>query len=166
MCKSYIPDFKRQMELGANHLLEKGIMVSYVGWKREKRTFLQTVTLEELQGQMPALVEAILGENTQEAEDFIANAYPDMKRSRVRKAVKDLRFKGVAEVSIPRISVDCPIVHSCEPDGEIIFPSYVTHGVPPNETNRIRKALGVNALTKGTLGDKETISEIIFGRYA
>jgi hypothetical protein len=25
--------------------------------------------------------------------------------------------------------------------------------------------LGVNALTKGTLGDKETISEIIFGRY-
>jgi hypothetical protein len=48
----------------------------------------------------------------------------------------------------------------------IIFPSYVTHGVPPNETNRVRKALGVNALTKGTLGDRETISEIIFGRYA
>ena len=47
----------------------------------------------------------------------------------------------------------------------IIFPSYVTHGVPPNQTNRMRKALGVNALTKGTLGDKETISEIIFGRY-
>jgi uncharacterized protein (TIGR02466 family) len=47
----------------------------------------------------------------------------------------------------------------------IIFPSYVTHGVPPNETNKVRKALGVNALTKGKLGDKETISEIIFGRY-
>ena len=48
----------------------------------------------------------------------------------------------------------------------IIFPSYLTHGVPPNKTNRVRKALGVNALTKGTLGDQETISEIIFGRYA
>jgi hypothetical protein len=48
----------------------------------------------------------------------------------------------------------------------IIFPSYLTHGVPPNNTNRVRKALGVNALTKGTLGDQETISEIIFGRYA
>lgn len=48
----------------------------------------------------------------------------------------------------------------------IIFPSYVTHGVPPNRTNKVRKALGVNVLTKGTLGDKETISEIIFGRYA
>jgi uncharacterized protein (TIGR02466 family) len=48
----------------------------------------------------------------------------------------------------------------------IIFPSYLTHGVPPNKTDRVRKALGVNALTKGKLGDKETISEIIFGRYA
>jgi uncharacterized protein (TIGR02466 family) len=48
----------------------------------------------------------------------------------------------------------------------IIFPSHLTHGVPPNNTNRVRKALGVNALTKGTLGDRETISEIIFGRYA
>ena len=48
----------------------------------------------------------------------------------------------------------------------IIFPSYLTHGVPPNKTNRVRKALGVNALTKGTLGDQETISEIIFGCYA
>lgn len=47
----------------------------------------------------------------------------------------------------------------------IIFPSHVMHGVPPNTTNRVRKALGVNALTKGTLGDKETISEIVFGRY-
>jgi len=47
----------------------------------------------------------------------------------------------------------------------IIFPSHVTHGVPPNETNKVRKALGVNALTKGKLGDQETISEIIFGRY-
>lgn len=48
----------------------------------------------------------------------------------------------------------------------IIFPSHVMHGVPPNKTNKMRKALGVNALTKGKLGDRETISEIIFGRYA
>ena len=48
----------------------------------------------------------------------------------------------------------------------IIFPSWLSHGVPPNRTDRVRKALGVNALTKGTLGDQETISEIIFGRYA
>ncbi len=53
-----------------------------------------------------------------------------------------------------------------EQNNFIIFPSWLSHGVPPNRTNRVRKALGVNALTKGTLGEQETISEIIFGRYA
>jgi len=48
----------------------------------------------------------------------------------------------------------------------IIFPSWLMHGVPPNKTNRTRKALGVNALTKGTLGERETISEIVYSRYA
>ena len=52
------------------------------------------------------------------------------------------------------------------PNNFIIFPSWLNHGVPPNETNKTRKALGVNALTKGTLGDESTVSEIIFGRYA
>jgi uncharacterized protein (TIGR02466 family) len=47
----------------------------------------------------------------------------------------------------------------------IIFPSYLVHGVPPNKTSRVRKALGVNVLPKHTLGDRETISEIIFSRY-
>lgn len=48
----------------------------------------------------------------------------------------------------------------------IIFPSWLTHGVPPNKTKKVRKALGVNALTAGTLGDDETISQIVFSRYA
>ncbi len=48
MRSSYIPDFKNQMELGANYLLEKGLMISYVGWKREKRTYQQSVTLEQI----------------------------------------------------------------------------------------------------------------------
>lgn len=53
-----------------------------------------------------------------------------------------------------------------EQNNFIIFPSYLMHGVPPNRTNKVRKALGVNVLTKGKLGDQETVSEIIFGRYA
>jgi hypothetical protein len=35
-------------------------------------------------------------------------------------------MKGVTEVSVPRLTVDCPVVYSCEPDGEVVFPSYVT----------------------------------------
>ena len=37
----YIPRFKQEMELGANYLLERGMLITYVGWHREDRTFLQ-----------------------------------------------------------------------------------------------------------------------------
>ena len=126
MRKSYIPEFKKQMELGANHLLEKGIMISYVGWKREKRTFRQTVSLEEIEAGMPELAEILLGEDESLAIDMVRRAYPDMSMKRVKKAVRELRMMGITEVSVPRTSVDCPIVLSCEPDGEVVFPSYVT----------------------------------------
>ena len=31
----YIPRFKQEMELGANYLLERGVLITYVGWNRE-----------------------------------------------------------------------------------------------------------------------------------
>ena len=47
----------------------------------------------------------------------------------------------------------------------IIFPSWLMHGVPPNPKPKIRKALGINAMTKGKLGDRQTISELDYKRY-
>ena len=47
MRSTYIPNFREHMELWANYLLEKGLMISYVGWQRESRTYLQTLTLDE-----------------------------------------------------------------------------------------------------------------------
>jgi len=127
MRSSYIPDFKRQMELGSNYLLEKGIMVSYVGWKREQRTFLQTITLEQIAQLSPEMVDTILAGN-QDADVVVAlqQVFPSLSDRRAKKTVKDLRKTGVAEVSVSRQTVDCPVVHACAPDGEVLFPSYVT----------------------------------------
>ena len=126
MKSSYIPDFKNQMELGANYLLEKGIMVSYVGWKREKRTFLQDVSLEELAQASPDMAELILNA-TDDAMliDMVVQAFPHMTAKRVRKFLREIRKTGMASIPIPRMSVDCPFVHSCAPDGEVLFPPYV-----------------------------------------
>jgi hypothetical protein len=126
MKSSYIPDFKNQMELGANYLLEKGIMVSYVGWKREKRTFLQDVSLEQLVQASPEMADLILsGVDDKMLIDMIAQAFPHMTAKRTRKFLKEIRKTGKASIPIPRVSVDCPVVHSCAPDGEVLFPPYV-----------------------------------------
>jgi hypothetical protein len=126
MRKSYIPGFRKQMELGANYLLEKGIMVSYVGWQKEARTYRQSVTLEELaqnEETMP-LAEAIMTEDDETATQFIQQAFPAMSKKRIKKAVRELHRQGVTEVQIARDTIDRPVVHTCAPDGEVIFPSY------------------------------------------
>jgi hypothetical protein len=127
MRSTYIPNFRQQMELGANYLLEKGLMVSYVGWKREKRTYLQRVSIEEIAQVSPDLAELIAsGADDEMVKGMLQTAFPDLSDKRTKKAILDLRTKGFAEVSIPRTSVDCPVVYSCAPDGEVFFPAYVT----------------------------------------
>lgn len=127
MRSTYIPDFRRQMELGANYLLEKGLMISYVGWKREQRTFLQTVTLEQINELSPDMAEMIVsGEDDDAIVASIMQSFPAISQKRANKAIRDLRKIGIAEISIPRATVDCPIVSACAPDGEVIFPAYVS----------------------------------------
>jgi hypothetical protein len=125
MRSTYIPNFRQEMELGANYLLEKGIMVTYVGWKRESRTFKQTVTLQQIAQLMPEMVDLILsGTNDEEVVALLQQAFPVISKKRAKSVVKDLRRKGIAEVPIPRNTVDCPVAYTCAPDGEVLFPSY------------------------------------------
>jgi len=48
----------------------------------------------------------------------------------------------------------------------VIFPSWLTHGVPPNPNKEFRKSLGINALPKGIIGDLESIAGLEYERYA
>jgi hypothetical protein len=115
------------MELGGNYLMEKGIMVSYVGWNREKRSYLQSVSLEQIQEASPDLVEMILsGQDDEMLLDLIQQSFPDLSTKRAKKAIKDLRKMGVAEIPLPRQTVDSPVVYACAPDGEVMFPSYIS----------------------------------------
>jgi len=129
MRSSYIPGFRRQMELGANHLLEKGIMVSYIGWKSESRTYKQSISLEQMAEaeEMLPLVEAILDPLAEaDATGMLQQAFPGLRDSKAKRAVRDLRKTGVAEIPTARQSVDCPIVCSLAPDQEVFFPPYTT----------------------------------------
>ena len=127
MRSTYIPDFKRQMELGGNYLMEKGIMVSYVGWNREKRSYLQSVSLEQINQASPDLVELILsGQDDQILVDLIQQSFPDLSTKRAKRSIKELRKTGVAEIPLPRETVDCPVVYACAPDGEVMFPPYIS----------------------------------------
>jgi ribosomal protein S8 len=123
----YIPRFKREMELGANYLLERGILMTYVGWQREDRKFLQRLDLNQIAQVAPEVVELITsGENNDELVSLLEATFPGVTKKRAKKALKELRKNGEAELPIVRRQVDAPEVKTLAPDGDFFFPPYVT----------------------------------------
>jgi hypothetical protein len=127
MVASYIPDFKRQMELGANYLLERGIMVTYIGWQKENRTFLQRLDLAQIAQVSPDLAQIILdGKSDEQVVQLLKGQFDNLTDKRAKKALKELRKEGSAEFPVVRQSVNCPKVAALAPDGDVFFPAYTT----------------------------------------
>ena len=123
----YIPRFYREMELGANYLLERGILITYVGWQREDRRFIQSLDLNQIAQMSPEIADAI---NSAEMDDelvlLMQNVFPGTTTKRAKKAIKELRKNGVAELPVVRRQVNAPEVKTLAPDGDFFFPPYVT----------------------------------------
>ncbi len=123
----YIPRFKREMELGANYLLERGLLITYVGWHREDRTFLQKLDINQIGQISPDIYRAIeSGGMDKELTVLMNQVFPTASEKRIKQALKDLRKGGEAELPIVRRQVNAPEVKTLAPDGDFFFPSYVT----------------------------------------
>jgi len=125
MTAHYIPRFQQEMEQGANHLFERGLMVTYVGWERYESSYLQSITLQEIADASPDLARLILeGTNDDQIVVLLQGIYENLTTKRGRKALNQLRKKGAAEIPVTRRKIDRPCVKACSPDGEVFFPPY------------------------------------------
>ena len=87
----YIPRFKQEMELAANYLLERGIMVTYCGWIMEDRTFKQKIDLRRIAAVSPELAEMIAsGQNDEMVIQQMQSAV-QVSEDNARKALEELR---------------------------------------------------------------------------
>lgn len=125
MIAHYIPRFQQEMEQAANHLFERGLMVTYVGWERHESSYLQSISLQEIADAAPDLARLILeGSNDDQIVALLQGVYGNLTTKRGKKALNQLRKKGVAEIPVTRRKVDRPCVKACSPDGEVFFPPY------------------------------------------
>jgi hypothetical protein len=123
----YIPRFKQEMELGANYLLERGILITYVGWHREDRRIIQKLTVEQIAGHSQEAMDMFMGGYEDESViQSLMLAFDGLTKRRAKKAVNELRKNGVAELPVIRRQVNAPEVRTLAPDGDFFFPSYVT----------------------------------------
>jgi len=123
----YIPRFYREMELGANYLLERGILITYVGWHREDRSFKQEIDLGQIGEISPDIYRAIeSGQQDDELVALIQSTFGGVSDKRAKKALKELRKNGSTELPIVRRQINAPEVKTLAPDGDFFFPPYVT----------------------------------------
>ena len=123
----YISRFNREMELGANYLLERGLLISYVGWHSEDRKFLQRLDLNQIAQVSPQLAEMILsGQNEDQMVSMLQRTFDGVTVKRAKKALAELADVGSAELPVVRRQVNAPEVKTLAPDGDFIFPPYVT----------------------------------------
>ena len=89
----YIPRFQKEMELGANYLLERGILLTYVGWHREDRRFLQSLNLDQI-GQMSPEVASMILEDNKDSDQVVVGMlqqiFEGVSAKRAKKAIKEL----------------------------------------------------------------------------
>lgn len=123
----YISRFNREMELGANYLLERGLLISYVGWHSEDRKFLQRLDLNQIAQVSPELAEMILsGQNEDQMVAMLQQTFDGVTVKRAKNALAELADVGSAKLPVVRRQVNAPEVKTLAPDGDFIFPPYVT----------------------------------------
>tara|TARA_X000001382_G_scaffold125577_1_gene111173 strand:+ start:1876 stop:3966 length:2091 start_codon:yes stop_codon:yes gene_type:complete len=122
----YISRFMREMELGANYLLERGLLITYVGWMIEDRRIIQKLDLDQIVEAVPEIAVLIDEEDDEPVIQKLQAAFDGVTDARAKKALKDLRKTGYAELPTVKRSVDAPEVKTLSPDGDFFFPSYVT----------------------------------------
>lgn len=123
----YIPRFKQEMELGANYLLERGVLITHVGWHREDRRIIQSLNVEQIAGYSQEAMDMFMsGYADAEVEQSLMLAFDGLTEKRAKKAINELRTKGTTELPVVRRQVDAPQIKTLSPDGDFFFPSYVT----------------------------------------
>ena len=91
----YIPRFQREMELGANYLLERGILITYVGWQREDRRFLQRLNLGQIAEIAPDLAESLAqGFGEESTIELLKTFFPGVTDAKAKVAIKKLMTDG------------------------------------------------------------------------
>lgn len=125
MKSTYIPGFEDQMERAANYLFERSMIITYVGWEREDSRYLQTLRLDQIKQNAPAIALAIArGTNDKEITQELRRIYPALKEAAAKRALEDLRTKGAAQLPVVRRQIDRPCLNVCAPDEDAIFPSW------------------------------------------
>jgi hypothetical protein len=129
-----IKDFWQQMEKADNYAQEKSLRVAYCDYRSPtKRSYEKIFDLEEIQKSFPDqaddYIEILADEDRVEEALEVFNSIPgwEINEKRVKKALKQLRKEGVANIPVTIEDQGYPVLQVLSPDEEFFAPSYTTN---------------------------------------
>jgi len=137
MRDSGIKNFQRDMELAASYWFEKGLAITYCGWQKKNQSVTKTFDFEQMLQSIPELeeVEALQTQqfvellSDEERIDELMNMFNEVEgwsvnEKRVKKALKQLRKDGSADIPIVIEDTGTFDVRTLAPDADVILPAY------------------------------------------
>ena len=128
MMDCWIPDAYEELELSAHNFVEKGVAATFCGWKKERRTQIERFDLEEIALDGPdgiVLAEFLSDEANEEAIILqLQNEFDFVDETIAKKALKQLREEGFADLPVAKGDIDHPIIQGKDPGADIILPPY------------------------------------------
>jgi hypothetical protein len=117
-------DFYDQVELGLNHLFEKGMMVHYVYYESQDLKQQQSIKLDEIAMAMPQIAEAIQDGSMDEELSAAMSEQFDVSKKKSRSMLKELRKEGETTIPVTRQVISRPRIKALAPDEDIFWPNY------------------------------------------
>ena len=124
LLNTQMPEFHTEVERSINHLLEKGIAVTYQCWIKREQKILQTIRLQEIAQAMPQVAEALMDELLEDQfVDMITGQY-SVGKAKARTMLRQLRTTGETSIPMAQGTENRPSIRALAPDEDIFFPPY------------------------------------------
>jgi hypothetical protein len=128
MIKTQMPDFEREMELGAQYLEEKGAFVMGQFWETTQSKVLQELRLTDLQTNFPDVdIQQLL--DSGDADDYLKSIFEEIygvTRAKAAKMLKELTNRGITTVAIVGREKSYPVMRAFNLDTDLFIPPDTT----------------------------------------
>ena len=163
---SGIQNFTREMELASSYGDEKGLMVTYCGWKPPvKRSYKKTFEEAEILESIPELAEVMFDEDQEDVAIELLNSIDgwELNDKRAKKALKELRKTGACEIPVAIWDKGGPDMRTLAPDSDVIFPVYTMNyqDAPRMDLRMLMTPTEVQTAVESDDWDSEWAEEII-----
>lgn len=128
MIKTQMPDFEREIELGAQYLQEKGAFVMGQFWETSQEKVLTVIRLTDLQQQFPEIDLQMLLDSG-DADDYLKSLFEEIygvARAKSAKMLRELTNKGETTVAVVGRERSYPVMRAFNLDTDLFIPPDTT----------------------------------------